>query len=186
MPGSHASVRPVRGGFWKEVSVLEIGVAAGLLLLFFLSDTFVETIAGIYILIAAMLFAAAVQARMAAACSAPFDRRLWLAGATACLVEAIILFVDPLLGGQATSLTIAAALGAGAAGRLALALVRQHPGRGWLYVSGAVGMAVAMAIGFGWPFASIIPAAQTLTLDLLAVATMLASVTGKLRTTRAA
>jgi len=58
MPGSHASIRPVRDGFWKEVSVLEVGVAAGLLLLFFLSDTFVETIAGIYILMAAMLFAA--------------------------------------------------------------------------------------------------------------------------------
>src|SRR3546814_12885780 len=63
MAGSHASVRSVRGGFWKEVPVLEVGVAAGLLLLFFLSDTFLETIAGIYILMAAMLFAAAVQAK---------------------------------------------------------------------------------------------------------------------------
>lgn len=186
MAGSHASVRSVRGGFWKEVSVLEVGVAAGLLLLFFLSDTFLETIAGIYILMAAMLFAAAVQAKMAAACAAPFDRRLWLAGAAAYLVGAIILFVDPLLGGQATTMAMAAALGTGAVARLALALVRNHAGRGWLYVSGAVGMTVAMAIGFGWPFASIIPAAQTLTLDLLAVATMLASVTGKIRAARSA
>ena len=40
-------------------------------------------------------------------------------------------------------------------------------------------MAVALAIGFAWPFASILPAAQSLTLDLLAVSTMLVSVTGK-------
>lgn len=178
----YPSTRPERGGFWKDVAVIEVGVALGLLLLFFLSDTFLETIAAIYMLVAAMLFAAAVQARMAATCLAILDRRLWLAAAAACLVEAIILFVDPLLGDRAATMAIAGALGTGAAARLTLALVRNHARRGWLYLSGAVSMAVAMAIGFGWPFASIIPAAQSLTLELLAVATMLVSVTGRART----
>ncbi len=181
MSATNATASPVRSSLWREISVLEIGVALCLLMLFLLSRTFLETIAAIYMLVAAMLFAALVQARMAAACPDGFDRRLWLASAIACLVEAIILFVDPLLGGYPTAMAMACALAAGAAARLTLALVRNHAGRAWLYISGTVSMMVALAIGFAWPFASILPAAQSLTLDLLAAATMLASVTGKAR-----
>ena len=171
--------RPVQSSLWKEISVLEIGVAVCLLILFVLSRTFLETIAAIYMLVAAMLFAALVQGRMAATCNDRLDRRLWQASALACLVQAIILFVDPLLGGYHTAMAMAGILAAGAAARLTLALVRGHAGRGWLYLSGAVSLMVSLAIGFAWPFASILPAAQSLTLDLLAVSAMLASVTGK-------
>ncbi len=179
MPATNVTASPVRSSLWREISVLEIGVALCLLLLFLLSRTFLETIAAIYMLVAAMLFAALVQARMATACADLLDRRLWLASAIACLVEAIILFVDPLLGGYPTAMAMTAVLAAGAAARLTLALVRNHAGRAWLYISGAVSMMVALAIGFAWPFASVLPAAQSLTLDFLAVATMLASITGK-------
>lgn len=182
MSAINAAASPVRSSLWREISVIEIGVALCLLMLFLLSQTFLETIAAIYMLVAAMLFAALVQARMAAVCADVLDRRLWQASALACLVEAIILFVDPLLGGLATAMAIAAVLTAGAAARLTLALVRNHAGRAWLYISGSVSMMVALAIGFSWPFASILPAAQSLTLDLLAAATMLTSVTGKAKT----
>jgi len=181
---ANATPRSLRSSLWQEISILEIGVALCLFLLFFLSQTFLETIAAIYMLVAAMLFAALVQARMAATCTDAFDRRLWLASAVACLVGAIILFIDPLLGGHRTALAMAGVLGAGAAVRLTLALARNPAGRGWLYVSGTVSMMVALAIVFAWPFATILPAAQGLTLDLLAVATMLASVTGKARAAR--
>ncbi len=181
MSAANATANPVRSGLWREISVLEIGVALCLMMLFLLSQTFLETIAAIYMLVAAMLFAALVQARMAAASAVTIDRRLWLASALACLIEAIILFVDPLLGGFPTAMAIAVVLAAGAAARLTLALVRSHAGRIWLYVSGSVSLMVALAIGFAWPFASILPAAQSLTLDLLAAATMLTSVTGKAR-----
>jgi uncharacterized membrane protein HdeD (DUF308 family) len=116
---------------------------------------------------------------MAATCANALDRRLWLASALACIVEAIILFVDPLLGGRATAMAMATFLAFGAGARLTLALVRGQAGRAWLYLSSAVGMATAFVISFAWPFASILPAAQSLTLDLLAVVTMLVSVTGK-------
>jgi len=182
MISTNAPGRPVQSGLWKEISVLEIGVAVCLLILFILSRTFLETIAAIYMLVAAMLFAAIVQGRMAATCDDRLDRRLWLASALACLVQAIILFVDPLLGGYHTAMAMAGVLAVGAAARLTLALARNHAGRGWLYLSGAVSMMVSLAIGFAWPFASILPAAQSLTLDLLAAAAMLASVTGKART----
>lgn len=179
MIGSRPNSSPIRDNFWKEVSVLEASIALSLMVLFLLSQTFLETIAAIYMLVMAMFFAAAVQARMASTCSDRLDRRLWLASAIACLVEAIILFLDPLLGGETTTMALAGFLAVGAGARLTLALVRGFPGRGWLYVSGAVGMGVALVIGFAWPFASIISAAQSLTLDLLAVATMLVSVTGR-------
>lgn len=179
MIATHAPGRPVQSRLWKEISVLEIGVAVCLLILFVLSRTFLETIAAIYMLVAAMLFAALVQARMAATCADRLDRRLWLASALACLAQAIILFVDPLLGGYHTAMAMAGALAAGAVARLTLALARNHAGRGWLYLSGAVSLMVSLAIGFAWPFPSILPAAQSLTLDLLAVAAMLTSVTGK-------
>lgn len=179
MIATNAPGRPVQSSLWKEISVLEIGVAACLFILFILSRSFLETIAAIYMLVAAMLFAALVQARMAATCADRLDRRLWLASALACLIQATILFVDPLLGGYHSAMAMAGVLATGAAARLTLALVRNHAGRGWLYLSGAVGMMVSLAIGFAWPFASILPAAQSLTLDLLAVAAMLASVTGK-------
>lgn len=181
MAGSNPIGRPIRSSLWKEISVLELGVALCLMLLFLLSKNFLETIAAIYMLVAAMLFAAAVQGRMAATCSDALDRRLWLASAIACVIEAAILFVDPLLGGHATAMAMAAFLAIGAGARLTLALARDPAGRAWLYLSGAIGMAIALAIGFAWPFASILPAAQSLTLDLLAVATMLVSVTGKAR-----
>lgn len=176
---AHATPRSLRSSFWQEISILEIGVALCLLLLFFVSQSFLETMAAIYMLVTAMLFAALVQARMAAGCSGAIDRRLWLASAVSCLVGAIVLFVDPLLGGHRTALAMAGVLATGAAARLTLALARNPAGRGWLYVSGTVSMMVALAIGLAWPFASVLPAAQGLTLDLLAVATMLASVTGK-------
>ena len=179
MIATNAPGRPVQNSFWREISVLEIGVAVCLFILFLLSRSFLETIAAIYMLVAAMLFAALVQARMAATGDDQLDRRLWLASALACLIQAIILFVDPLLGGYPTAMAMAGVLAAGAAARLTLALARDYPGRGWLYLSGAVSMMVSLAIGFAWPFASIVPAAQSLTLDLLAVAAMLASVTGK-------
>lgn len=179
MTGGIPASRPIRDNFWKEVSVMEASVALCLMILFLLSQSFLETIAAIYMLVAAMLFAAAAQARMAATCADALDRKLWLASAVACVVEAIILFIDPLLGGEATTMALAGFLGAGAAARLTLALVREPAARGWLYLSGLVGMAVALAIGFAWPFASILPAAQSLTLDLLAVSTMLVSVIGR-------
>ena len=179
MIATNAPGRPVQNSFWREISVLEIGVAVCLFMLFILSRSFLETIATIYMLVAAMLFAALVQARMAATCADRLDRRLWLASALACLVQAILLFIDPLLGGYHSAMAMAGVLAAGAAARLTLALARNHAGRGWLYLSGAVSMMVSLAIGFAWPFASIVPAAQSLTLDLLAVAAMLASVTGK-------
>ena len=50
--------RPVQSSLWKEISVLEIGVAVCLLILFILSRTFLETIAALYMLVAALLFAA--------------------------------------------------------------------------------------------------------------------------------
>lgn len=179
MTGSTPASRPIRDNFWKEVSVMEASVALCLMVLFLLSQSFLETIAAIYMLVAAMLFAAAAQARMAATCAEALDRKLWLTSAVACVAEAIILFIDPLLGSEATTMALAGSLAAGAAARLTLALVRGPAARGWLYLSGAVGMAVALAIGFAWPFASILPAAQSLTFDLLAVSTMLLSVTGK-------
>lgn len=179
MTGGESLGRPTSKGFWNDVSILEIGIALSLMLLFLLSQNFLETIAAIYMLVAAMLFAAAVQGRVAAASADALDRRLWLASAIASVVEAIILFVDPLLGNRDAVMAMAAFLAVGAGARLTLALARNHAGRGWLYLSGAVGMAVALAIAFVWPFASILPAAQSLTLDLLAVATMLVSVTGK-------
>jgi len=179
MTQSPPASRPIRDNFWKEVSVMEASVALCLMILFLLSQSFLETIAAIYMLVAAMLFAAAAQGRMAATCANALDRKLWLATAITCLVEAIILFIDPLLGGETTTMALAGFLAVGAGARLTLALAREPAGRGWLYLSGVVGMAVAMAIGFAWPFASILPAAQSLTLDLLAVATMLVSVTGK-------
>lgn len=179
MTGRTSASRPIKDNFWKEVSVMEAGVALCLMILFLLSQSFLETIAAIYMLVAAILFAAATQGRMAATCTNTLDRKLWLASAIACLVEAAILFIDPLLGDEAGAMALAGFLAIGAGARLTLALVRGHPGRAWLYLSGAVGMAVALAIGFAWPFPSVLPAAQSLTLDLLAVATMLASVTGK-------
>ena len=182
MIATNAPGRPVQNSFWREISVLEIGVAVCLFILFLLSRSFLETIAAIYMLVAAMLFAALVQARMATTCADRLDRRLWLASALACLVQTIILFIDPLLGGYHSAMAMAGVLAAGAAARLTLALARNHAGRGWLYFSGAVSMMVSLAIGFAWPFASILPAAQSLTLDLLAVAAMLASVTGKAST----
>lgn len=181
MTGRTSASRSIKDNFWKEVSVMEAGVALCLMILFLLSQSFLETIAAIYMLVAAMLFAALVQARMAATCADRLDRRLWLASALACLVQAIILFIDPLLGGYHSAMAMAGVLAAGAAARLTLALARNHAGRGWLYLSGAISMMVSLAIGFAWPFASILPAAQSLTLDLLAVAAMLASVTGKAR-----
>jgi uncharacterized membrane protein HdeD (DUF308 family) len=171
--------RSISSNFWKEVSIMEVGVALCLMILFLLSQSFLETIAAIYMLVAALLFAATVQGRVAATCPDALDRKLWLASAIACLVVALILFIDPLLAGGPTAMALAGFLALGAAARLTLALVCAHPGRAWLYLSGAVGMVVALAIGFAWPFASILPAAHSLALDLLAVATMLVSVTGK-------
>jgi len=151
--------------FWT--AGLSIGAGAVLLFLQFTPRPFLTTIAAVLWLVALMGVAALIQIREARASGQRGKRIAWRAAGAPYLVGAAILIADPLLGNGGLAYALAAGLGIAGIARLSIALGTGRRGRGWLYISGAVTIAVAMALGFGWPFALVSPAIKALALDLL-------------------
>ena len=151
--------------FWA--AGLAIGAGAVLLFLQFSPRPFLTTIAAILWLVVLMGVAALIQIREAHISRHRGERIAWRAAAAPYLIAAAILIADPLLGQGGLAYALAAGLGIAGVARVAIALGTGRRRRGWLYISGAATLAVAMALGFGWPFALASPAIKALAFDLL-------------------
>jgi uncharacterized membrane protein HdeD (DUF308 family) len=143
-----------------------------LLFLQFTPRPFLTTIAAILWLVALMGVAASIQIRRARRSADRMGRVAWRIAGAPYIVGAAILVADPLLGKGGLAILLAASLGISALARLSIALADGRRDRAWHFVSGAVTIAVAMAIGFAWPFALVAPAIKALALDLLVLGTI--------------
>ena len=158
---------------------LGIGASIILIVLQFSPRPFLTTIAAILWLVVLMGVAALIQIREAQASKYRSERIAWRVAATPYLAAAAILIADPLLGRDGPAFALAGGLGIAGIARVAVALGAVRRGCGWLYISGAVTMAVAMALGFGWPFTLAAPAIVALARDLLILSiTLILSRTG--------
>ncbi|WP_447932503.1 hypothetical protein [Sphingopyxis fribergensis] len=150
------------------------GGSVGVLLLLQLTPRpFLMTVTAILWLVALMTAAAWVQAREARMTARRGERVAWRTAGGATLLAAMLLVADPLLGKPVLAVALAAGLATSGLARLSIALARESGGRIWLFVSGAFTLAVAMMIGFGWPFPTVLPAVRALALDLLVLGAML-------------
>lgn len=167
--------RPKWEGFGNLFWTLGLSVGAAIVLFFLLFSPrpFVATIAAILWLVALMGIAALIQFRLVGEGRTPAERAAWRVAAAPYLVGATILIADPLLGNGRLTFALAAGLGISGMARLSVALGSDRAGRGWLYVSGSITIAVAMMIGLGWPFSLATPVIKALALDLLALGVML-------------
>ncbi len=163
--GGHANL-------WWPLA-LGAGAAAVLLLLQFTPRPFLMTVTAILWLVTLMAAAAWVQAREARLTARRSERIAWRTAGGAYLLAAAALAADPLLGKPGLAMALAAALAVSGVARLSVGLARAGDGRAWLYLSGIFTLAVAMMIGFGWPFPVVIPAIKALALDLLGLGAML-------------
>jgi uncharacterized membrane protein HdeD (DUF308 family) len=157
------------GSYRNRVWSLALGIGAGAVLLFlqFTPRPFLATIAAILWLVALMGVAALVQIRQAHMTARRLGWIAWRIAGASYIVGAAILIADPLLGNRGLVLALAIALAFTGLARLSFALGSAQPGRFWFFLSGVVTLAIAMAIGFAWPFSLIAPAIKLLALDLL-------------------
>lgn len=156
------------------------GAAAVLLVLQFTPRPFLMTVTAILWLVALMAAAAIVQGREARIATRRRERFAWRTAGAPYLLGAVVLAADPLLGKAGLAMALAAGLALSGLARLAIGVARESGGRAWLFVSGAFTLAVAMMIGFGWPFAVVVPAIKALALDLLVLgATLILAQTGR-------
>lgn len=146
-----------------------IGAAAVLLFLQFTPRPFLTTIAAILWLVALMGVAALTQMRRARMSADRLGRVAWRIAGAPYIVGAAILVADPLLGRGSLAILLATSLGVAGVARLSFALAFERRDRAWHFVSGVVTMAIAMAIGFAWPFPLIGSAIKALALDLLVI-----------------
>lgn len=170
-----AATRPNREGFGNLFWTLGMssGAAAVLLFLQFSPRPFIATIAAILWLVALMGTAAFVQFGLVGGSRSRAGRVAWRTAAAPYLIGAAILIADPLLGSGWLAFALAAGLGISGLARLSVALAGDRGGRGWLYVSGSITIAVAMLIAFGWPFSLVTLVIKALALDLLVLGAML-------------
>lgn len=169
--------RDVPGGGYANLwwpLALGGGAAAVLLLLQFTPRPFLMTVTAILWLVTLMAAAAVVQGREARATARRGERFAWRTAGAPYLLGAILLAADPLLGREGLAMALAVGLALSGLARLAIGLSRgSGGGRAWLFVSGAFTFAVAMMIGFGWPFPVVVPAIKALALDLLVLGSTL-------------
>ncbi|WP_338425990.1 hypothetical protein [Sphingopyxis kveilinensis] len=151
--------------FWA--AGLGIGASAVFLFLQFSPRPFLTTIAAILWLVALMGVAALVQLRQARVSLRRSERIAWRMASVPYLLAVAILIADPLLGRAGLAYALAGGLGVAGGARVIAAFETRRRGGGWLYISGAMTMAVAIVIGFGWPFAVVAPVIAALALDLL-------------------
>ena len=143
-----------------------IGATATLVALLFAAHYFLATVALTYCLAIMMTITALLHIREAFGPRRRPERAYWLASGVPYLTAALLLVGYPMLAGGRMALILAACIGLSGLARVALALAAHPLCRIWLYLSGAVSVAVALAIGFGWPFALTGIAVRALALDL--------------------
>lgn len=162
---------PKREGFGNLFWTLglSVGAAAVLFFLLFSPRPFIATIAAILWLVALMGTAALIQFRLVGEGRTSAERVAWRVAAAPYLIGAAVLISDPLLGNGRLAMALAAGLGIAGVARLSVALGSERAGRGWLYVSSSITLAVAMLIAFGWPFSLVALVIKALALDLLAL-----------------
>lgn len=151
-----------------------IGASATLVALLFAASYFLATVALTYCLAIMMTMTALLHIREGFGPRRRPERAYWLASGAPYLAAALLLFTHPMLAGARTALILAACIGLSGLARVALALAAHPLCRIWLYLSGAVSLAVALAIGFGWPFAAAGIAVRVLALDLAVQGAVLA------------
>lgn len=144
-----------------------MGAAAVFLFLQFTPRPFLTTVAAILWLVVLMGVAALIQIRRAHTSADRLGRVAWRIAGTPYILGAAILVADPLLGNGDLAILLAASLGASGLARLSVALGDRRRAQAWHFLSGAVTIAVAMAIGFAWPFTLVAPTIKALALDLL-------------------
>ena len=173
MTGFRANTPDGEGLYGDTVWPMGLGIGAATVLVFlqFTPRPFLTTIAAILWLVALMGVAALIQTRRARMSTDRFGRAAWRIAGAPYLVGAAILVADPLLGNGGLAILLAASLGISALARLSIALADGPRDRALHFVSGVVTIAVAMAIGFAWPFALVAPAIKALALDLLVLGT---------------
>ena len=144
-----------------------VGSVAVLLFLHLAPRPFLTTIAAILWLVALMGAAAMLHIRQSRASVDHMVRLAWRIGGAPYIIGAAILIADPLLGKGELAIPLAILLGVSGLARLSLGLGERRWDHAWLFLSGAVTIAIAMAIGFAWPFAAIGSAIMALAMDLL-------------------
>lgn len=143
-----------------------IGAAGALVALLLASRYFLATLALTYFLALVMIVTALLHIREAFGNRRRAERGYWLGSGIPYFSAALLLLVNPMLGSPRLAIVLAVCVGVSGAARLALALGAHPLCRGWLFLSGMVSLAVALAIGFGWPFASVGIGARALAVDL--------------------
>ncbi|WP_447932478.1 DUF308 domain-containing protein [Sphingopyxis fribergensis] len=143
-----------------------IGAAGALVALLLASRYFFATVALTYFLALVMIVTALLHIREASGNRRRAERGYWLGSGIPYLSAALLLLANPMLGNPRIAIILAGCVGLSGAARLALALGAHPLCRGWLYLSGIVSLAIALGLGFGWPFASVGLAARALAVDL--------------------